>query len=205
MNTSSASLKEIERRAYRSTFEDGIYDILFGGLFLIFAIIPIFEAIGISRFVGYALMIIPLTFSILGKRHITIPRMGSVEFGPKRKKKKIIILIIGAIVLTLTLPLIIMIVKQDVAGAMGWKMIVLFAAPLLVLAVYATDFPRLYIYAALMFAAVVESEFLLGIIGTPLNAVLSFGLPGLIITSIGIHFLLKFIRKYPRTETNYAG
>ena len=27
------SLKEIERRAYRSTFEDGIYDIQFGLLF----------------------------------------------------------------------------------------------------------------------------------------------------------------------------
>ncbi len=92
------SLKEIERRAYRSTFEDGIYDIQFGLLFLIVACIPILEIVGISRLFGYSLLIIsPILLPWLGKRYITIPRMGAVEFGPKRKSKMRLLLAIGAL------------------------------------------------------------------------------------------------------------
>ena len=61
MNTTE-SLKKLERRAYRSTFEDGVYDIQFGLLFLVFAWIAVLEALGVSRFIGYSLFIIPLIF-----------------------------------------------------------------------------------------------------------------------------------------------
>ena len=193
-------LKEIERRAYRSIFADGIYDIQFGLIFLVFAFIGILEAIGVSRFIGYALLPIPLIIPWLGKRFITIPRMGEVEFGEKRKKRKLIILIIAAVVLFLTLPLIIMIISQNQMGALGWKLIAIFAAPLFVLTVYTTDFPRLYIYAALLFASAAEAEFLLSSIGSPLNVILSFGLPGLIITAIGISFLINYVKTHPRVE-----
>ena len=200
MNRGSASLKEIERRAYRSTFEDGIYDIQFGFLYLVFALISVLEAIGISRFFGYALLVIPLIIPWLGKRYITIPRMGEVEFGQKRRKKNRIILVIGAVVLFLTLPLFFMIGSASISGVLGWKLIAVFVAPLFVLAVYTTHFPRLYLYAALLIAGVVEAEFLLNLVGSPLNAVYSFGLPGIVITLIGINFLIKFIKTYPRTE-----
>ena len=202
MTINSASLKEIERRAYRSTFEDGIYDIQFGCLFLVFALIPVLQAIGISRFAGYSLLIVPMIIPWLGKRYITIPRMGQVEFGPARRKKKRIGLLIGAVILFLTLPLLFMIGRDSISEVMGWKMIAIFAAPLLVLAVYTTDFPRLYIYVALLIAGVVEAEFLLDILGDPLNTIYSFGLPGVVITLIGLYLLVKFIRTYPRSEVS---
>jgi hypothetical protein len=197
------SLKKIERRAYRSTFADGIYDIQFGLIFLVFTFIAILEMIGISRFVGYTLLLIPLIIPWLGKRYITIPRMGKVEFSEKRTKKKFVILIVGAVILFLTLPLLVMIIKQNPSGVLGWKLLAVFVAPLFVLIVYTTDFPRLYLYAALLFVGVIEAEFLLSQIGAPLNAVFSFGVPGIVITAVGINLLVKFIRTYPRTEMDY--
>ena len=196
MNTTE-SLKKLERRAYRSTFEDGVYDIQFGLLFLVFAWIAVLEALGVSRFIGYSLFIIPLIFPWLAKRYITIPRMGSVEFGPKRKSKRRLMLVIATIIVVLTLPLIIMIAGQGIEGRMGWLLIAMFAMPVFVIAVYVMDFPRLWMYAALLIAGVLEAEFLLDYVGRPYNTVISFGIPGVIIFWIGFALLIKFIKKHP--------
>jgi len=198
------SLKDVERRAYRSIFSDGIYDIQFGLIFLVFALIATLESNGTSRYPVYALLLIPLIIPWLGKRYITVPRMGEVEFGKKRTKRKLVALIVGAVVLFLTLPLIIMIVKQGPSGVLGWKLIATIAAPVFVLAVYTTDFPRLYVYAALLFVGVIEAEFLLNEVGTPLNSLLSFALPGVVILAIGTNLLVKFIRTHPLVEIEHA-
>lgn len=202
------SLKEIERRAYRSTFEDGIYDIQFGLIFLILAWIPTLEVIGISRFIGYALLVIsPILLPWLGKRYITIPRMGAVEFGPKRKSRRRLLLAIGAVVIIMTLPLLVMIIGKGVPGRLGWPLIAVFAAPALVVAASLLDFPRLYLYVALLFAAVVESEALLGYVGESSTALISFGVPGVFIFVLGLTLLFKFLKKYPKPapEVNHAG
>jgi len=204
MNSTNSSLKEIERRAYRSTFSDGIYDIQFGAIFLVFALMAVFEASDIPRFIGYALLLLALVLPWLGKRYITIPRMGQVEFGRKRKKRKLIIWTIVAVVAVLILPLVIMIIKQNQSSALGWKLIATIVAPLFVLVVYTTDFPRLYLYAALLFFGLVSAEFLRSLVGIPLNAAISFGVPGVVITGIGITLLVKFIKTHPRTEIDYA-
>ena len=149
MSIKSSSLKEIERRAYRSTFADGIYDIQFGLIFLTFASIAVLEAYSVSRYIGYSLFLIPLILPWLGKRYITVPRMGSVEFGQRRKKRRLVVLVVAAIVLFLTLPLFIMLSQQSLSGGMGWNLVAIFVAPLFVLVVYTADFPRLYIYTGL--------------------------------------------------------
>ena len=204
MEKFDGSLKELERRAYRSTFEDGVYDLAFGIIFLIMALLPVFEKLGLSRYIGYSLLVIPMVLPWIGKRCITIPRMGEVKFGPQRTKKKRFVWIICGIVLLLTLPLIIMMTAKSPLGSFDWKLLVIFVIPLFVLAVYSTDFPRLYIYAALLIFAVVEAEFLLSLVGSPLNTVLSFGLPGLVISVFGVVLLVKFIWAYPRREVALA-
>jgi hypothetical protein len=198
------SLKAIERQAYRSTFSDGIYDIQFGLIFMIFALIAVLKAYSASPIIGYSLLFIPLIFPWLGKRYITIPRMGKVEFGEKRRKRKLIAIAVAVLILILTAPLMLMIIMKGNLDAMGWKLIAIFVAPIFVLIVYTTEFLRLYVYAALLIFGVVEAEFLLRLTGSPLNAVLSFGFPGLIITVIGIGLLIKFIKTHPLVELDYA-
>ena len=95
-----------------------------------------------------------------------------------------------------------MMAGQNSSGGLEWKLIVIFVLPLFVLAVYTTDFPRLYIYTALLIFSVVEAEFTLKLLGSPGNALLSFGLPGVIVTGIGVALLIRFIRTYPRKEVD---
>jgi hypothetical protein len=192
------SLKKIERRAYRSTFDDGIYDIQFALLFLVFAWIPILEALGVSRFIGYTLLIIPILMPWIGKKYITIPRMGAVEFGSKRKSRKRLLLIISAVVFVLMAPLGVAIASSGIAGRLGWLLIALMALPIVAIAVYSTDSPRLYVYGAVLIFSVAESEFLLDYVNPPYNMIIAFGLPGIVILAIGLNLMIKFIQKYPR-------
>lgn len=201
------SLKEIERRAYRSTFADGLYDIPFGLVFLILAWIPVLEAAGISRFYGYGLFVFPILIPWLGKRYITSPRLGAVEFGSKRKARSRFLFWTGAVVVVLTLPLVLMIIARGFPGGFTWMTIAVFVAPLAAIGVFMMDYPRLYVYAALLLAGVVQAEFLLEYVGAPLNTLVSFGVPGLAIVAYGITLLVGFIKKYPvqPREAPYVG
>lgn len=194
----SDSLKEIERRAYRSTFEDGIYDIVIGMLFLILAWIPIFESAGIPGLYGYALLLGLAPVPWLGKRFITIPRLGAVEFGEKRKTRRRFSILIGIGTIVLILPLLIMMFSNGFPGGSTWRTVGLAMAPILAIAVYFMDYPRLYIYAALLLFCVLEAEVLLSYVGTPLNFFISFAIPGVAILGLGLKLLLGFMRKYPR-------
>ncbi len=195
----SDSLAAIERSIYRSTLKDGIYDITFGIVFLILAWIPVLETIGLSRFIGYSLLVASVVlFPWLAKRYITVPRMGAVEFGEKRKLKKRILLAIAGAVIVLTIPVLIMIISQNESGSLGFPIIAVFLAPLVLIAVVLLDSARLLVYAALLIAGVAESEFLLNFVSTPFNALISFGIPGAIVTVIGMTLLIKFVQKYPK-------
>jgi hypothetical protein len=189
----------LERRAYRSTFDDGVYDIQFGLLFLVFTLISVLEAIGISRFAVYPLLVIPLLFPWFGKRYVTIPRMGAVEFDSARKSKKRLLTVIGTVIVVLTLPLMVIISKGVISGSVGWMLVAAFGFPVFAIAVYSMDLPRLYIYAAVLVAGVVESEFLLDPVGRPFNVIISFGIPGIIIMAVGILLLVRFVRTYPKS------
>jgi hypothetical protein len=86
-------LKGLEKKAWRSAFQDGIWDIYFGWLFLGLAIAPFGDTFGLPAELGSMIIVLcwnsmAVLFLILGKKFITIPRMGFVKFGAKRKKMK---------------------------------------------------------------------------------------------------------------------
>jgi hypothetical protein len=85
-------LKAIERKAFRSVHEDGLWDIYIGGLLLVMSL---FFAIpesgqGELTYMGLALLGVAVVFAFfqLGKKYITVPRMGQVRFGPERQRRK---------------------------------------------------------------------------------------------------------------------
>ena len=97
-------LKAIERKAFRSVHQDGLWDIYLGGLLLV---LSLFFAIpesgeGELTYMMIALLGVAVVFAVfqLGKKYITAPRMGQVQFGPERQKRKITLgWIMGAYVL----------------------------------------------------------------------------------------------------------
>jgi hypothetical protein len=98
------------------------------------------------------------------------------------------------------LPLQMMFLMDGLSVFGGWQMLALLAAPLVVIAVSSLEYPRLFIYTALLFFAVIEAEFLLRFLASPFNGVLAFGLPGIIITLYGLALLTRFTRQYPRPD-----
>ncbi len=206
------SLKEIERRAYRSTFDDGIYDIAFGFAFLILAWITSLDSIGVPRFYGYMMFAILPLIAIFGKRYISTPRLGSVEFGMRRRSKKKFLAVICIAVLFLQMPLLMMTFANGTFGFLGEGLSVpvaasMIVAPLLIVAAYFIDYPRMYIYAAILFFSVPHAEFMIDFVGHPLECLISFGKPGLTILIYGVVLLSRFMKKYPlpTPEVNHAG
>ena len=86
-------LKAIEQKAFRSVHQDGLWDIYLGGLLLALSLTFAIPESGEGEltYIGLALLGVLVMFSIfqLGKKYITVPRMGQVKFSPERQKRKI--------------------------------------------------------------------------------------------------------------------
>jgi len=117
-------LKAIERKAFRSVHQDGLWDIYLGGLMLV---LSLFFAIpesgeGELTYMVIALLGVTVVFAVfqLGKKYITTPRMGQVQFGPERQKRKITLGWIMGFYFLVTLGLFLFSLYMWNATASGW-------------------------------------------------------------------------------------
>jgi hypothetical protein len=190
------NLKEAERRAWTLYFEDGLWDLFFGFLFLAGGLRTLTDSLWSWLLVAAGLLVF-----ILGRRMITIPRLGEIKFGPKRQARRqtLIILILVAVVLTfavLLLPVLGMATPGPNAG-------LLFAAAvpmILVIIAYLMDFKRLYGYAALMAIFMIVTE----MVGQPAGAMAQV-IAGMIALLVGLWHLFHFLRAYPLPEEELMG
>lgn len=212
--TTQLNLKEIERKAFRSTYQDGLWDIYFGLIVMCMSIF-IFRPVGGYRPLNILLAVgaFGLAYSLFwaGKKFITLPRMGQVRFGAARKQRKITMTIILSVVVLIqvgVLGLTVLGWANPQVGAMVKSILPagdmmdlavavigsLFVGPSMILVAYFIEFERGYYIAVLMAVAV----FLMIYLNRPLYPILIGGLilvPGLVI-------LVRFLRKYPLPSTD---
>ncbi len=205
---SSLNLKEIEKRAFRSTYEDGLWDIYYGLMIILMAGIltrPI-EGYGWVNLVflvaGYAAAF--LLFRA-GKKYITVPRLGMVTFGEIRKKKNHtmrlilvvflflqILLLVGTFV-ALVNPVAGNWLDRQLAGNNELLLVSLVAALILCVGIpivaYFSDFSRGYYIAILMALAVFVMLFF--------ERALYPIIIGLLIVLSGLVLLFRFLKRYP--------
>jgi hypothetical protein len=137
----------------------------------------------------------------IGKRRLTIPRLGWVKFGPKaetRRRRVIVVLAIGVVLMAALIPLTILmrsrpLLPPDLAGA---------ASPLMALAVALVvwgvlslmaafwEFSRLYFHALIVGVSFFAVEMLNR--GWPLLV------GSTIVIAIGIGYLIRFLKAYPK-------
>lgn len=202
------SLKDAERKAFQSTYLDGLNDMLWGSTILSLAISAILrESIDppwnylplIAVFViGY-----PLYFA--AKKWVVSPRIGLVKFAPRRQKKLsnvrwfLIVLVVITFVVFL-IPFVNPGAPVTVKGpywlvdaVFGFFVVVLFS-----ILAFALDQPRMYLYGVLLglsmpFDVVLEYttgwDFPLGLFPV---AVVMLG--------VGIISFTRFLRDYPLPE-----
>ncbi len=200
--TEKIDLKKIEKKAWKSYHQDGLWDIFLGLILLNFGIAPLLEEITGTTYLLSYIIILVVAFIIFysGKKYITTPKLGRVGFGTERKsktKKTSIVLTISVvlglivfIIATNTLPIIGTI--HFGAIVFGINAIIVFS-----LMAYYLDFNRLYLYGWFFGASIALSEISYNYVGYTYDNIIGFGLFAGIMIIIGLAYLIRFMQKYP--------
>jgi hypothetical protein len=202
------NLKDLQRKAWRSMFQDGLWDIFLGLLLFNMAFGTLLDETTISHglrigiYIGVEVLAVLLMF--LGKRYITMPRMGTATFGQygKVKRNRVQLLLFGSFLLGLIAWLVfsgggdtgVAGISRAYFGAIFWvvNMLVVFG-----LAGYFLDFSRLYLIGFLYAVSIPLDIFIRKTWQTDVFAFYVFGIPALIILTIGVSLFVRFLRKYP--------
>jgi len=201
------NLKQIERKAWRSVFQDGLWDIYLGLLLLLMGSsllldqLPIGEAARLGIYLG--LMAVCLVGMWLAKTYITIPRTGRAQFGPARqiRRKKVGIILACFVLLGVVVWMVASVVQGGFAEGLQWKVIfpVIYVVNTIVvfgLGAYFLDFERLYLIGVMYALPIILKEIGEEVWGIPFGY-WAFAIPGLIVVVIGLVLLVRFIRENP--------
>lgn len=197
------SLKEAERKVFRATYNDGLWDIFLGCFFSMFAIAP-FLSPSLGDFWSSAVFIpflglVYLVISLL-RKYVVTPRVGLVKFGQARKTK-----LLKFTVLMLVVNIIAFILGSIAALSFGripgQMYTFIFGLILLIgfsIAAYFLDFNRLYIYGLLLGLSPLVGEWLwtqgyAAHHGFPLT----FGIVTGIMILVGLVVFLRLLRDNP--------
>lgn len=187
-------IKELEKKAWRSTFQDGLWDIYFG---------LILSGLGFSWQGSFFGLLGAMGILFLGKKYITQPRMGFVKFGlGRKKKKKKLAMFLGLntmlAIITLILTMLGFLQQLIIPGyiLMLANGLIFITLPFSTIA-YFLQLNRLYLYALLGGFGFFFSEILFPITGSPINDFITFGGIGLIIIFTGLTIFIRFLRNYP--------
>jgi hypothetical protein len=197
-------LKEIEKKAWRSTFEDGIFEIYFGILYLSLTLGVVLDAVLPSPYniiLIFSVIGLGLTFFLIGKKYISQPRLGKVKFGRTRiarKAKTIAVLIVNFFVLLFILILIPQFGDDMPEFLYGLVMGLLFFTIPLSFVAYFLQFNRLYFIAILVgLTYFLDEIYALLHIPEPFDSLLAYGMVSATIIIIGIIVFIKFLKSYP--------
>ncbi|MEJ2277010.1 MAG: hypothetical protein P8Y70_04570 [Candidatus Lokiarchaeota archaeon] len=134
---------------------------------------------------------------------LTVPRLGFVKFGARRKRAKkymILFTILNTlfliIILVLTITGILTTLRIERYGMSLLFGFIFIWLPLSIVA-FIIKFNKFYIYAIMGGLSFFTIELVYPFVGEPLDSILVFGIIGNTIIFVGIIYLIKFLKKYP--------
>jgi len=204
----SISLKELERKAFRSNFQDGLWDIFIGVIILQLAIVPLFSDLNLGDFwslMAYLpIMLSVMIFVIISKKFVVAPRIGTVNFGKTRKRKiqKLTLFLIFALTVGFFASFTFVYTKN----LSDWIPPILFFGVSMAsffIASYLLDYSRLFIYGILVALSFLIGELLFRYYNVPHHGwPVVFSISGGIMIVTGIVLFSKFIKENPKPEFN---
>jgi len=191
----TANLASLERRAWRSTFDDGLFDLLLGSMLLLN---------GLGSVVPDSRVLYPFYFALIGafwilKWRVVLPRAGAARFAPARRRRKALaagVLLVATIVGSAATAIMVM-----GGPAAEW----LRAHP----AVMNAGFPALVlaVFSALALLLDVARIHLIGVasavgFGTDLwlGSGIGFLVAGVLVSLIGLRLFAGFLGSHPRPD-----
>jgi hypothetical protein len=210
MMQNSLDLKDLEKKAFRTIYQDGLRDIYMGGVVMSMAILAYSDASEAFPFLRFSIFMFGLGASYVvywaGKKYITTPRLGQVKFGLQRQRRKqTLVLVLTGIVFVQAVILIGTIFlwrNPQWAVSLGFgqtnpdleRLIVavigaMFVGPSIALIAYFTDFIRGYYIASIVSLGV----FSLIWYGEPIYLIVA----GMLILIPGVVLFIRFVREHP--------
>jgi hypothetical protein len=191
-------MKEIERQVFLSYSEDGLVDIAIGVVIAAWGLMLIQEPTGLIGLLG----LLGMGIWYIGKRIITIPRIGVIEPNLKMERR-LTNLAVFLIVLGLVAFAGILLTRASgstMIGDYSLGILGLVLAAGVALLAYLLNAARLYIYAVILFVSFAGGEILAKTVTTFDAFALSVIVGGGLILLSGIVVLVRFMRKYPRPQ-----
>lgn len=204
------NLKKIERNAFRSTYQDGLFDIsissVVGSMALLMFILVRDDSPWLYLVLAFLGILAGQLVFWAGKWFVTLPRMGQVKFGEARRKRNKYLALILVVVVLIQVGIVLLTSGAWVIPGWGDKLQelfpdlntsilpvaalgALFVGPSMLAIAYFIDFPRGYYIALVM----TLGTFLMIWFWQPLiqvGAALLIFIPGLIL-------FVRFLRQYP--------
>jgi hypothetical protein len=207
--TNEPSLQIVERKIFRAAFQDGLWELLISCFILMFVLAPFLsESMGdfwssVVFLPFWALVYIVVR---LIRKNVVAPRMGKVNFSQPRKRKlrlfTIFLLVVNTLALIAGILAFLLFDRSSLGSGsifnlyntlMGAFMLLGFSA-----AAYLLDYPLLFLYGLLLFAALPFGEWLylyhnVSHHGLPIT----FGAVIAIILLIGLVKFILFLKNNP--------
>ena len=197
-----AYLKDLERKAWTSYFQDGLWEIIIGTILMVSVLSSTLDAAGVSDGLRIAIyvplmMALPALILVLGKRYITLPRLGTVRFAPERLARRARVFLGILAVMLLNLAAWGANVLYPGAGAPNFSVIV----PLDVFLVFCImahyfDHALFYLVGALLALAEVAVQLLKSHTDITYYGLIAYGIPAAILLAVGGAMLARFMRAY---------
>jgi hypothetical protein len=204
--TNGVDLKELEKKAWISTFQDGFWDIYFGMIIMGMGLAPLGRFFGLPETMGVLLLVFSWDIGaslifILGKIYISRPRIGFVKFGQIRKKRNKLLAVFLGINVGLTFIIFIFTLMGMFQLSLPGYMVMLVIGLLFItipfsFIAYFIQLKRVYLYALLGGFGLFFSELLDPILDAPFDDILVFVPLGGMILVFGIIILIHFLSKY---------
>jgi hypothetical protein len=185
-------LADLERRAWQSTFDDGLFDMLLGTMLLLN---------WLGTIVPHNRLLYPFFFALAGayvvvKRLVILPRAGVVRFAAPRRQRKL--LSMGLLLMPLLLGVVTVLVGSTNDAAADWlrahPVVFQAAFPIMVLLVFSglallLEVPRIHVIGAVMALA----------FGLDIwrDSAMGFLVGGVLVCLLGIVLFTRFLRRYP--------
>jgi len=212
------SLKSTERKAFQTSFADGLWDVLIGCFVLLFALAPLLSA-ALGDFWG-SMIFLPFWGLVylairLARKALVAPRLGTVRFGDVRKQKlrTFTHTMLAVNLLVFVFGLAVFVVSGAASGWMGslggmWinALLGLFWLAGFSFAAYLLDFPRLYLYALLLGVAPLVGEWLYQHHGATHHGYpIAFGAAAALMILTGLALFVRLLIHTPVVDVPEAG
>jgi hypothetical protein len=195
-------LQEAERQVFRTTFADGLWDVMLGCFVLLFALAPLLS-VSLGDFWS-SVVFLPFWGLValavwLARRYVVAPRLGVVKFGPERKARllqlNLVMLIVNAAALVLG---IVAALRSPISGRAVTMVLGLLFLISFSIAAYLLDFRRLYIYGLLIWLSPLAGEWLYTHQGVAHHGFpVTFGITAGIMILTGLAIFARFLHDNP--------